>query len=225
MVGWPQQMPSDSEEIQDDPMDRQESLCLSGELEPSHLSLPLSCRLVRDLNSIVGVAFGVVDYGRHHISMRCTVAAQLVCHQPPGFASLTFQELAEEPLGRLPVAARLDENVDHVAVLVNGAPEILPLTLDRHEDFVQVPRVAQATFSSLELSSVLRTKPPRPLADGLVGDDDPPLSEKIFDVSEAQTESVVESDGVADDLGRQPVSEVARRSGVHRRSLPVSAST
>ncbi len=206
-------------------MDRQESLRLSGRLEPSHLPLARSCRLVRDLNSIVGVAFGVVDYGRHHISMRCTVAAQLVCHQPPGFASLTFQELAEEPLGRSPVAARLDENVDHVAVLVNGAPEILPLTLDRHEDFVQVPRVAEATLSPLELSSVLRTKLPTPLSDSLVGHEDTPLGKKVFDISKTQTESVVEPDRVADDLRREPISVVVRCFGIHPRSLPVSAST
>ena len=61
VVGWPQQMPSDPEEIQDDSVDRQELLCLSGRLEPSHLSLPLSGWLVGDLGPVVGVAPGVVD--------------------------------------------------------------------------------------------------------------------------------------------------------------------
>jgi hypothetical protein len=42
VVDWPQQMPSDAEEIQDDALDRQELLGLSRRLEPSHLSLPLS---------------------------------------------------------------------------------------------------------------------------------------------------------------------------------------
>jgi hypothetical protein len=87
-------MPSDPEEIQDDSVDRQGLLCLSGRLEPSHL----------------------------------------------------------------------------------------PLALDGHEELVQVPRVAQATLSPLELSSVLRTKLPRPLSDGLVGHDDAPLGEEVFDI-------------------------------------------
>ena len=52
-----------------------------------------------------------------------------------------------------------------------------------------------------------------------------PLGEEIFDISEAQTESVVEPDGVAGDLGRESVSGVARCIGFHRCSLPVSAST
>jgi hypothetical protein len=130
-------MPSDPEEIQDDSVDRQGLLCLSGRLEPSHL----------------------------------------------------------------------------------------PLALDGHEELVQVPRVAQATLSPLELSSVLRTKLPRPLSDGLVGHDDAPLGEEVFDISDAQKESVVQPDGVADDLGREPVSVIARRFGIRPRSLPVSAST
>ena len=125
----------------------------------------------------------------------------------------------------MPIAPRLDEDIDDISVLVNSAPEILPLTVDRQEEFVQVPSVAQATFSALELSGVLRTKLPRPLSDGLVGHDDAPLGEEIFDIPEAQTESIVEPDRMADDLGREPVSVVARCFGVHRRSLPVSAST
>ena len=225
VVGWPQQMPPDPKEIQDDSVNRQESLGLSDGLEPSHLSLPLSGWLMGDLGPIVGVAAGVVNNGRHYSSMRCPITPQLVGHQPPRFASLALQELAKEPLGCTPIATRLHENVEDVAVLINSVPEILSLTLDRDQELIQVPGVAQATFSPLELSSVLSTKLPRPLSDGLVGHDDAALSQEIFDISEAQTESVVEPNSVADDLGREPVSAVARCFGVHRRSLPGNAST
>jgi len=90
VVGWPKQMPPDPKEIQDDSVDRQESLCLSGRFEPSHLSFTLSGWLVRDFSPIVGISAGVVEDGRHHSSMRCAVAPQLVGHQPPRFASLAF---------------------------------------------------------------------------------------------------------------------------------------
>lgn len=76
----------------------------------------------------------------------------------------------------------------------------LPLTLNLHEELVQVPRVAQTTFSPLERTSVLRPELSTPLTDGLVGDDDSPLSEEIFDVSQAQTETMVEPDSLTDDL-------------------------
>jgi len=61
VAGWPQQMPPDSEEIQDDSVDRQESLGLSDGLEPSHLSLPLSGGLVRHFSTIIGISAGVVE--------------------------------------------------------------------------------------------------------------------------------------------------------------------
>ena len=55
MVAGTQQMPSDSEEIQDHSVDRQEPLRLSGGFEPAHLSLSLSRRLMRDFGPVVGV--------------------------------------------------------------------------------------------------------------------------------------------------------------------------
>jgi hypothetical protein len=103
----------------------------------------------------------------------CPIAPQLVGHQPPRFASLTLPELAKEPLDRTPIATRLHENVDDIAVLIDGPPEILPLTLDRHEELVQMPGVAQATLPAKELPSVLRSELSAPLPNRLVGNDDP----------------------------------------------------
>jgi len=42
-----------------------------------------------------------------------------------------------------PVTTWLDEDVHHIAVLVDGTPEILALTQDGDEELVQVPRIAQ----------------------------------------------------------------------------------
>ena len=74
--------------------------------------------------------------------MRCPIAPQFVGHQAPRFASLALQELAKEPLGCTSIATRLHEDVDDIAVLIDSAPEILPLTPDRDEELVQVPGVA-----------------------------------------------------------------------------------
>jgi hypothetical protein len=52
------------------------------------------------------------------------------------------------------ITARLKQDVDHVAVLIDRTPEILPLPLDGHEGFVQVPGVAHATLSPLEGTGV-----------------------------------------------------------------------
>ena len=56
---------------------------------------------------------------------------------------MPFQQQTEKARGGTPIAPGLDEEVDHVTVLVNCPPHILLLALDVHEQFVQVPRVAQ----------------------------------------------------------------------------------
>jgi hypothetical protein len=91
VIDRPQQVTSDSEEILDDSVDRPESLYLSHGFEPSHLSLTLSDRFMRDFSPIVGVAIGVVQDRRHQGAARCLIAPQLVGDQPPGFPFLTFQ--------------------------------------------------------------------------------------------------------------------------------------
>ena len=57
------------------------------------------------------------------------------------FVNLTMPTIACPP-GRARIPSRLEQDVNHVPVLVNGPPQILPLPLDRHEEFVQVPGVA-----------------------------------------------------------------------------------
>ena len=62
------------------------------------------------------------------MTVRCAAAApQLVGDQPSGLASLAFQQLTEETFSGTPIATRLDEDVNHVAVLVDSTPEIVSL--------------------------------------------------------------------------------------------------
>ena len=91
MVDAPRQVASDSEKILHDSVYRPESLRLSHRFEPSHLSLALSDRFMRDFSPIVGVAFDVVHNGRHDSAPCCLIGPQLVGDQAPGFPLLTFQ--------------------------------------------------------------------------------------------------------------------------------------
>ena len=49
---------------------------------------------------------------------------------PPGLTPLTLQQLADKAFGSPAVATRLDEDVDDVAILIDGTPEIVPNVLD-----------------------------------------------------------------------------------------------
>ena len=138
-----------------------------------------------------------------------TVAAQLVGHEPHGFLSLTLQQSAKESPRCPRVPTGLYEDVDQITVLIHRAPEILALTVDRHEDLVQEPRISESTLSSLQLPSVVGAELPAPLPNGFVRHDDAAFGQQILDIPEAQAVSVVEPDGMADDFGRKAMPKVA----------------
>jgi hypothetical protein len=132
---------------------------------------------------------------------------------------LPLQQLAKEPAGRSGISAFLNEDVDHVSILVDSPPEIVPLALDVHEELVQVPHVSLTSLSTPKVPSVIESELLTPLPNGLVGDDDSAFCHEVLDVSEAQTESMIQPDGVTDDLRWESVSVVAVRFAVHHRSL------
>jgi hypothetical protein len=49
---------------------------------------------------------------------------------------------------------------------------------------------------------------PAPLADGFIGNNDSAFGQKIFHITEAQTEAMIDPYGVADDFRRETVSVV-----------------
>jgi hypothetical protein len=104
--------------------------------------------------------------------------------------------------------------------------KILLAPLDVHEEFIQVPGVAQASLPAPEETSVRGTERPTPLPNRLVGHGDAPLGEEIFGISKAQTETMVEPNGVTDDLWRESISPIAGGGIAHHgHTLPVDAST
>ena len=110
------------------------------------------------------------------------VAAQLVGHEPHGFLSLTVQQSAEESPRCPRVPTRLYEDVDQITVLIHRAPEILALTVDRHEDFIQEPRISESTLSALQLPSVVGAEFPAPLPNGFVRHDDSSFGKQILNI-------------------------------------------
>lgn len=76
------------------------------------------------------------------------VAVDFVGDQSSGDTALAFQQLAEEADGGSPIAPGLHEDVDCVAVLVYGTPQILQPPLDLDEQFGQMPGVALAATAA-----------------------------------------------------------------------------
>jgi hypothetical protein len=91
------------------------------------------------------------------------------------------------------------------------------LTVDLHEHFIDIERVAIGLMFSFQSSSVQAAELNAPEPDRFPSDDDASFSQKVFDISMAQIESIVEPDGVADDIGRESVAFV----GIHHQIPPI----
>ena len=137
VVNRSEQVTADTEEVLHESVYREKPLRVRGGCESTHLPLALARRMMRDLRSIVLVLPGAVNDGRHDRAVGRRIAAQLVRDQTVGRPALSFQDLAKEAHGGPAIAARLDQDVEEVAVLVDGPPEILSSAVDRHEDFIQ----------------------------------------------------------------------------------------
>ena len=157
--------------------------------------------------------------------MSDTITPQLIRHQTIRPQSLTLQQLSKESLGGAAISPRLNQNVDDIAVLIDRSPQVLLLTLNLHEHFIQIPEVAEPACFLLQPTSVLAAKLPAPLADRFKGDDDASLGQQIFDIPEAEAEAILEPYGVADDHRRESVTAVARCRLTHETTLPCPASS
>ena len=147
--------------------------------------------------------------------MRRTVASQLVGHETARFLSPTLEEFPEGSARRTPIPAGLHEDIDQVTILIHRAPQILALTIDPHEDFVQEPRISEATLSPPQPPRVVGAELSAPLSNGFVRHDDASVGQEIFDISEAQAIPVVDPHGVADDVRRKAMPRVAGSTSCH----------
>jgi hypothetical protein len=89
------------------------------------------------------------------------------------------------------ITTQLNQDVDHVAVLIHGTPETLLLAVDSNEGFIQVRNIAGAALTPLQFSGIVRRELLTPQANRFVRADDPPFGEKILYISEAQAETMV----------------------------------
>jgi hypothetical protein len=123
----------------------------------------------------------------------------------PRYRAGRLHQAAEEAPGCGFVPAVLHEDIQHVAVLVDGPPHVLQLAVDLEEDLVQMPLVARPGPAAAQSVRVGLAERGAPAADGLVGHDDAAQEQEFLDLAEAERESVVQPHAVGYDLDRVPV--------------------
>ncbi len=86
--------------------------------------------MVRAFGPVVRILAGVVNGTGHNSAVCGGITPQLVGYQPPGLASLTFQESTEEAFGGPLIVTGSGQDVNDIPVLIDSSPAIIPLPLN-----------------------------------------------------------------------------------------------
>ena len=84
---------------------------MSWGLAPLHTPLPLAGGVMGVLRAVIEIAVLAVLHARQDVPLGRTIACELVRDDHPWYVGQAIEELAEELLRRLFVAAALDENI------------------------------------------------------------------------------------------------------------------
>ena len=111
------------------------------------------------------------------------------------------------------------KTAEHVAVLVDRAPQVMDGAVDLDENLVEVPFVAGAGSAPAQLVGVVRPELGTPGADRLVGDHDTAGQHQLLDVAQGQRKPVIQPHRVPDDFDRIPISPCILPQSPQRRIL------
>jgi len=135
-------MTAGAEQIGDRAMGGEKALGMAGGLEPAHRSLALSGWLVGQFSAVIQALVLAVLNAWHQLFAGCFVALELIGDDDPRDVTQAFEELAEKAFGGTLVAARLNQDVQHITVLIDLSPEVVASAIDAEIDLVQMPLVA-----------------------------------------------------------------------------------
>ena len=110
-------------------------------------------------------------------------------------------------------------HINHFTVLVYGPPELMLLAVDLDEYFIDVKGVAETSVPSLKAAGINRTELNATETDRFAADGDTAFREKIFDIAVAEVESMLEPDGIGNNVRWESMAFI----GIHPLILPRSA--
>jgi hypothetical protein len=178
--------------------------------EALHAPFPLAGGLVGVLGPVVQIAVLPVFDARQKLPFCGPIAFQLIGDDDPWDIVTAFEELAEELLGGLLIPPTLDQNVEDMAVPIDGSPEIMTLTLDGQKDLIQMPLIPRLRSAVAPLISIRLAKLATPFPDGFVGYHHPACKEQLFHITVAETKAEAQPHTMTDDLRWKPMVLVGR---------------
>jgi hypothetical protein len=194
-------------------------LGLGSRFESLHLAFSTSCRPMRVFRAVVQISTLSMFNRRKKLALCHAITPQLISHDHTRQILKVLQEQPKKAFGRLGIPPLLDEDVEHDAVLIHGAPKIVLHSLDSYEHLIQVPLVAGPWPAAAQSPGKALSELLAPAPDGLIGDDYAPLGQKELNVSKADTEDVIQPDSMADDLDGKAMAVVRVGRVFHAASL------
>lgn len=194
------------EGVVDRGVDGEESL--RGGLGFEALLLPFSSsdRKVRVLDPIVlAKPSRSINFGQAELSKGRSVRRQTVSRDLFRLDGLVTQQAAQQLQSRLRIPSSLDDEIEHFAFVIDGAPQIHPPAADPADHFVEMPARRRRRSALLQPPSDQQSELFRPAADGFVADVDAALGQQLLDIAKAQAEAEIQPDGMADHLRRETV--------------------
>ena len=77
---------------------------------------------MRKFDTIVGILLRIVGNARQDLSLRCTIAFQFVRDDAERCFTLSSHKSAKKSLRCKLIAARLQQNIDDITILIHGTP-------------------------------------------------------------------------------------------------------
>src|ERR1700732_3807061 len=139
------------------------------------------------------------------------VGAQLVGRHSRRREALLAEQLAHQLDGRRPVSTALDQDLEDLALVVDGTPQIHVLARDPDDHFVEMPAITRSRTAPPQSSSDRRSEFEHPTANALVGDVEPTLGKQFLNIAIAQGEAQVEPDRVLNHGRRETVPAIGDR--------------
>ena len=108
----------------------------------------------------------------------------------------------------------LNQDVEHFAFAIHGAPQLHLLTAEIHENFVDMPLVKGSWTAFADTAGVGLSEFQHPQTNRLIADVDSSVREKILNIPVAHRETEIEPNGLSNYVGVEAVASI--RDFLHR---------
>src|SRR6478672_9493526 len=176
-----------------------------GRFEALLFSFSTSYRLMRVLRPVVCSQAPIVLSREPDRVERCRIGSQPVSHNPARRKAVLLKQFHHEFLCGLCIASALDEEIQHLTLVVDRPPEPVFTAADRNHHFIEVPMIARLRPRTADIRRDRRPELQEPPPDRLVGCVNTSLGQQFLDIPKGQCEPGIEPDRVADDFWREAV--------------------